>query len=210
MSDDEFGDFDIELNEETIRALQDTEDRFTLTTASQAQAQHTQPKPVASSFAPPTAARRPAVAPAQRSYVDFDDTPDISIGLDGSYAVQPASASTARGVGPSGSNVRKSAVTQRSVPGTTPHVASGPSRQTASRGAVRPSSRPSARPVPPALTSTAGPASRNRPSFTVDADNSMDVDGGNSLADPHAGPSAALVAKLQAQVQEVRYIRRDA
>lgn len=207
MSDDEFGDFDIELNEETIRALQDTEDRFTLTTASQAQAQHTQPKPVASSFAPPTAVRRPAVAPAQRSYVDFDDTPDISIGLDGSYAVQPASTSTTRGAGPSGSNVRKPVVTQRSVPRTTHHVASGPSRQTTARGAVRPASKPIARPMPTVMTNTAGAASRNLPSFVDDAENSMDVDGGNSLVDPHTGPSAALVAKLQAQVQEVRYMR---
>lgn len=207
MSDDEFDDFDIELNEETIRALQDTEDRFTLTTASQAQAQLTQPRPVAfSSFAPPAVARRPTVAPARRTYVDFDDTPDISVTLDGSYAVQPSTSSArVTGAVASGSNMRNLALAPRSGPNTISHATSGgPSRQTAARGAVRPASGPNIRPIPPAVTRTSAPVPRSRPSFTENSDNSMDVDGGNAAATSHAGPSAALVAQLQAQVQEVR------
>lgn len=53
--DDEFGDFDIELNEDTLKALQDTEDRYSLTTASQAYAPQ---QPAVSSPAAP----KPAVA----------------------------------------------------------------------------------------------------------------------------------------------------
>lgn len=59
MSDDEFGDFDIELNEDTLKALQDTEDRYSLTTASQA---YVSQQPVASTSAP----ARPAVATSSR------------------------------------------------------------------------------------------------------------------------------------------------
>jgi hypothetical protein len=87
MEDDDFDDIeDIELNDDILKALQDTEDRYTLTAASQTPASN--PNPVASkppftfSTKPPTVSRR--------IYTHPDDTPDISIAHDGSYAVQPS------------------------------------------------------------------------------------------------------------------------
>lgn len=102
MSDDNYDDIEeFELTEDILKALQDTEDRYTLTSASQAPAPPTQP-PLPASVSS-VATRRPPTVVARKALIDLDDTPDISITVDGSYAVQApatvghlASASSAR------------------------------------------------------------------------------------------------------------------
>lgn len=92
MSEDEFDDFEeFELNEDILKALQDTEDRYNLTSASQAAVTQFKPAaPVGTSTLAVTA--RPHTIVPRRSYIDLDDTPDISISVDGTYAIQPPAA----------------------------------------------------------------------------------------------------------------------
>jgi len=97
MSDD-FDDIeDIELNDDILKALQDTEDRYTLTTASQIPASN--PNPVVP---------KPAAVP-RRNYIHPDDTPDISIALDGSYMIHPSASQSSH---PPSRNARTALTTQ--------------------------------------------------------------------------------------------------
>jgi hypothetical protein len=97
MSEDDFDDIeDIELNDDILKALQDTEDRYTLTTASQIPTRN-----------PNLVVPKPPVP--RRNYIHPDDTPDISIALDGSYMVHPSASQLSH---PSSRNARTAATTQ--------------------------------------------------------------------------------------------------
>jgi hypothetical protein len=99
MSDDL--DFEeLELDEDVLKALQDTEDRYTLTTGSQSLQQsstisRTSVSKVKSTRVVPTKPRVPVFRQRPQPVLDdFDDTPDISVAMDGSYLVQGVGTTT--------------------------------------------------------------------------------------------------------------------
>lgn len=134
MEEDDFDDIeDIELNDDILKALQDTEDRYTLTTASQTPANNPKPAPPKPPF---TLSTTPPVV-SRRIYTHPDDTPDISITHDGSYAVHPSAPQSSH---PSSRSARATHTSQYH-----------------SRSRLTP--YPSARPSKPLISSTAHPGS---------------------------------------------------
>lgn len=126
MSDDFDFDDDIELNEDLLKALQDTEDRYALTTPSQPPSVAPTPpaeiaKPQATGLRrdAPNKQRKAVVPPRSRVFSeDMDDTPDISLSVDGSYALQssssvPPALSQVRALGPPTDRAGTSKTTSR-------------------------------------------------------------------------------------------------
>lgn len=205
MSDNDYDDIEeFELTEDILKALQDTEDRYTLTSGSQAPAPPTQPTLPASVSS--AATRRPPTVLARRAHIDLDDTPDISLAVDGTYAIQPP---TPAGYLASTSSARPP---PRSQAPTSSRFTSGPpnGRPSAGSTSVARMKPPTIAPVPQSqggfrapnsqvgLASNGGARSFNRPggpsSFAAPS---------QARASTHVN-SPDQVQSLMAQLQQVR------
>ena len=94
---DEFDDFDddIEQKEGVFEAIQDTEDRYVLKALSQAPSSVPTPPAEAPRAVVPrregaTGQRKAAAQSRARVFEDMDETPDISVSMDGSSTQEPS------------------------------------------------------------------------------------------------------------------------